>query len=607
MHERDRFLLIVPALASDAPAFTGDPGGANISLLSWCAPLGKMVPRIMGMCGGSRNDTMINDLIGEWEMKHWTCLNHVVPQIPDDRAGRRKKPTCLDAGVCICGAGGGVVVRMKTWLITALKKCLEPVGRKKWLADGLIIIKLAGEESESIGIAPGSAAPELHTKIETELYLHISLMYWKPVRPTFRRMEVLPPSGLASGRMVLRGSDVYQTCFECMASLFRDSIDTWHISFFEVVDSERPIHTFDPRLVEVRRVPGAAGHALRLAPTVRERHARMLQDVAGQWQSALDMLGGEASDSNDSESSSRSSSCSAQPSQCQTLGELISSASEVVDSDVSMVGDMESIEGTDQEEDEAESAAADSDNGQDEVVAPAPEGNQIVEGHVDLFAAQADEGSAVEAPLILRPIVEASGAGASSNQLRQRMYRGPGGQTTAKSVFLAASCATLRGTSPWWRTATIPSMGRIAGLRGIRAKATALAGRGKGGHSGSCLHGFEQAGAKTLRAPKSTCTCPNPAARRGNRPEKRLAHFFRERVGMPCLHASARGAAVKARSPIRSLDRKVANIGMDKIEARTCAHVRSVQRILLLLVWGMPFAVLVCGLSPPWFSCAAWG
>lgn len=127
-------------------------------------------------------------------------------------------------------------------------------------------------------------------------------------------------------------------------------------------------------------------------------------------------LGGEASDSNDSESSSRSSSCSAQSSQYQSLGELISSASEVFGSDVSMVGDMESIEGTDQEEDEADSAAADSDNGQDEVVAPAPEGSQIVEGHVDRFAAQADEGSAVEAPLILRPVVEASGAGASSNQ-----------------------------------------------------------------------------------------------------------------------------------------------------------------------------------------------
>lgn len=156
VHERDRFLLIVPALASDAPAFTGDPGGANMSLLSWCAPLGKMVPRIMGMCGGSRDDKIINDLIGEWEMKHRTCLNHVVPQIPDDRVGRRKTPTCLGAGVCICGAGGDVVVRMKTWLITALKKCLEPVGRKKSLADGLIIIQLTGE-SESIGIAPSSA------------------------------------------------------------------------------------------------------------------------------------------------------------------------------------------------------------------------------------------------------------------------------------------------------------------------------------------------------------------------------------------------------------------------------------------------------------------
>ena len=64
-------------------------------------------------------------LLADWDAKHQVVLHDRQPRLRREKQRRLRKPTCRDAGVCLCGRLGSVVHRFKLWVQTAVKEIMH--------------------------------------------------------------------------------------------------------------------------------------------------------------------------------------------------------------------------------------------------------------------------------------------------------------------------------------------------------------------------------------------------------------------------------------------------------------------------------------------------
>jgi len=295
---RDSVLARVPGLAMHAPAFNAHPHTCFDVVLTWQYPIGKVVPRILGLAGNSACRPLFEALQADWEMKHVTTFHASCPALAD--GGKHKqsaaKPTCNDAGVCLCGEGGPRIWSLKKWLCKAMKSALSSVRAKKLLQDGDVVMNFVGTRLQG-------EEPEM----STSLFLHISWLFWKPFKPTSRLLA--PPNEEADAQGMLRcvATHEYFNAFQLAKKMQDLGMHSWRLqTCFQLFNSQRPLVNLNPMIVRVRKMeealPFETAWAAQQPRRGRGRMCRMgCDDDAGAevpdaWGSAVEELGGGDSD-----------------------------------------------------------------------------------------------------------------------------------------------------------------------------------------------------------------------------------------------------------------------------------------------------------------------
>lgn len=147
----------------------------------------------------SKSSNLSACLAQSWAQMHRTVLDGQCPPCDETR------PTseCLAAGCCVCTGSGKDLKKLKNKFLSEMKTAFQMgTSQRQLLVDGAAVVRFSG------GAKQASAA-DGEPLVEQDVWLLIGLMYFKPYRPTFHRLEeVSAPNGEPSraGRLFVKAT-----------------------------------------------------------------------------------------------------------------------------------------------------------------------------------------------------------------------------------------------------------------------------------------------------------------------------------------------------------------------------------------------------------------
>lgn len=253
MQRRDKLALSVKSLAKDIPGFYNMPSHFFDNVFRWVCPNASVVPRMLGLQKSSAHAPFFEKLAVEWSGLHNVVEHNEQPKLPGEEPSRSQaKPSCLLAGMCLCGVAGDAIWKMKLGVLRAMRSAMQSPALRQDLCDGRIVLRFMCAEREQ-SLSTGVLEEELHG---LDKFVHVSLMYFSPYRPTFRALASEDPFPDEFGLLELQASDKYLTVVELSKELVEESTGRVSMSLHRVHESARPVPLLDARRVEVQAVHG---------------------------------------------------------------------------------------------------------------------------------------------------------------------------------------------------------------------------------------------------------------------------------------------------------------------------------------------------------------
>ena len=253
----------------------------------WLCLCSTEVPRFLAAFDDAKCMAPVAELLQkEWGKLHEMYLHHLQEPIADDipeGSGKKKKVTCLDAGVCLCGESGPNIYRIHAGILNVFLKLMNTAELKVKLNNGDLVLriecerpipKLEGDEGDEGG---GGVFIE-------DKFLRVSLQYWIPKRPTFRVLTWPGRFVGVLGRLHLRATAMYNTLYEFAARLDAEQLEVLRRRFLLVHSSRRPLRQVDPTMLGVEGIAGLGELELHSKLAKREHRGRV--GYADRWAAA---------------------------------------------------------------------------------------------------------------------------------------------------------------------------------------------------------------------------------------------------------------------------------------------------------------------------------
>lgn len=286
----------IPGIAAATPALSGLPSAqALAACLTWCCRCGAEVPRLLAAAKADGNEQLLDQLQQDWQARS-SVYNHNdrTPFPPEESRNPSQKPSCLEAGVCLCGDAGNAVWQAKRNVMTGLRKACNTQETKRLLSDGDIVLHLTAhmDAEEGDDDREGGCGQPLHLE---SFWLHVGLMYWSPLRPTFAVLAG-PAREAPHGRVLLRVAHEQLTVFELAQQMCKVDADLWTLDVRKLHSSNRPIHIFDPAEVELEPVPASPVQEWRVNSERKRRGRASAEEIARGWEAGLNAIGDQEED-----------------------------------------------------------------------------------------------------------------------------------------------------------------------------------------------------------------------------------------------------------------------------------------------------------------------
>ena len=249
---RDSAMTLLPGLGRHCANFAGGPHERGTTYLSWTSRCELEVPRFLGLRKHSPCAPVFELLAERWRRRHDIIFHDDVPAAPQEpKVSSAKKPTCLAAKLCLCGDFGDEVWRLKRWLCASLKVLL-PGKLKEDLRTGNIVVCLMLPTTDE-AFEDGTAGEPPHCAT----FLHVSLLYESPFRPTFRKLRC---TKVEHGRLHLKATHQYATMLEQLQDQLSagglGEVKSWRVRCYRLRESRRPVVSVDPTCIEVEPIDG---------------------------------------------------------------------------------------------------------------------------------------------------------------------------------------------------------------------------------------------------------------------------------------------------------------------------------------------------------------
>jgi hypothetical protein len=191
--------------------------------------------------------------------------------------GGEASTNCRTARFCVCNARGREIDRLRRWLAGGLRHL--GAGGKAAVDGGDVVMHVAGLQGEL-------REPQRCNLLVT-VWLHLSLMYWSPLRPTWRLLSVISVEPEGERQVIrLRGTQEFLTDWEAARLLLHDSVDVYMAEPHVIEDSRAAVGQLDLAEVLVRKAWRFAGYEWG-----RQRAAVARDQVAEAWEAELAALG----------------------------------------------------------------------------------------------------------------------------------------------------------------------------------------------------------------------------------------------------------------------------------------------------------------------------
>ena len=273
----------LPSLGIQSPYLRALPAGQDVFCMQWRSPCGTLVPQLLGALQSQGETQLLQNLEDEWKKLHLLKV-HNQQQALDDDGPSKQKPSCLEAGLCLCGVRGQAIFELKEQFLKSTMAILNTQALRKQMSAGDVVLRLEGvyhpqEEDDDGEGCGGAVTPHI-----LQHWLHVSLMFWKPLRPTFRKLVDVTTIAGPLGVRTLQCSHVYRTVWEQAECMYMEDLVRWTVEVFMLRDSCKPVVQLDPAHIEVYPL-GKVG-----ASFSNERKRRAARDPLQQWDSALQKL-----------------------------------------------------------------------------------------------------------------------------------------------------------------------------------------------------------------------------------------------------------------------------------------------------------------------------
>eukprot|EP00971_Amphidinium_carterae_P108688 2152041-Amphidinium_carterae.1 len=171
-----------------------------------------------------KRTNLANKLEKQWQTLHEPILAKECQYVVD------WDPTCgpcNTAGICICCPTGLKLKKLRNKFLATMKVVFHEPTLKQALAQGFIIV---------VFTTP--------TDVQKTVSLHISMMYWRPFRPTFHviaepHQGVERSHGTLPDQITVQATGKFQTEYLALAAL--DLSLDWSACFYTLEDNRKPL------------------------------------------------------------------------------------------------------------------------------------------------------------------------------------------------------------------------------------------------------------------------------------------------------------------------------------------------------------------------------
>jgi len=256
-----------------------------ILVMNWQKPAGSVVESVVKHL----DSTTVGANAKRWQSLHYEIRYSDCPPLGKVPVEQRR---CHDAQRCVCKGEG--LVLWRAW--EQLRVCLdiakkEMDGFKSLLKGGDIVVRFtwsppAQGPSDHAGPA-SSAGPVAHAEgsAQEEVWLHIGLMYAKPIRPTFLVLQREPgrDEGPYLGVRACKSpasprSAHWATCWEALGDLLDVNSDDLSIAWYQLcTGSPRRRVLLPPAHQRVRELPISHQEVWKAAKPIKKKQKKTPQ------------------------------------------------------------------------------------------------------------------------------------------------------------------------------------------------------------------------------------------------------------------------------------------------------------------------------------------
>ena len=184
-------LVAIPSLQVDVSHLHPKPMGADLVWLTVCSPAAQLLPQLIAHQRNEIQRGLLDEAKKHWVAKHITlCHETLAPLGREDHSrGRYKKPTCIDAGHCLCDDKGMELWRMYKRVVTSLRTAMREKNMKSLIQEGFAVLNVTALTVDALAdiddgdVMPGDLSSDM---LHPAAFVHIGLLYESPTRPSLR-------------------------------------------------------------------------------------------------------------------------------------------------------------------------------------------------------------------------------------------------------------------------------------------------------------------------------------------------------------------------------------------------------------------------------------
>jgi len=184
---RDSAVSQLPNLARHANALCGEPAPGGLTVLSCCAPCGAELPRFIGLLRRPEFRAAAQAFTERWDLRSRVIFHDDQNPLPyireEEKRSIKKKPSCLEAHVCLCeeSEDGDKRWKLGVYIVSVITKSFRRAHRQL-INDSEIFIRIIAEvwpvDDEEYADETGGEAGEGGFRFD--LFVYIPLMNWTP-------------------------------------------------------------------------------------------------------------------------------------------------------------------------------------------------------------------------------------------------------------------------------------------------------------------------------------------------------------------------------------------------------------------------------------------